>query len=198
MIFLQIRGIHGTGKTSLARAFLREGNFEQETIAVCGNYFPLNIDRTRNVVVTGKYGEAKCGGLDGKITDRRMMLEYLYAIMQKKPDVIIFEAVMYGITTQFTKDLDLLCRKQGYKFKAVALYCEFEEILQRIYTRNGGKRFDVDTLYKKCKSSDKANHRLLQSGVDMRIVDTTNMTPEEVFKQVRRYLYEKGNESDTH
>lgn len=192
MILLQIRGIHGTGKTSMARAFLQEGNFEQETIEICGNRYPLNIDRKRNVVVTGRYGDAKCGGLDGKITDRRVMLEYLYAIMQRKPELIVFEAVMYGITTQFTKDLDAMCRKLGYEFKAVALYCEFEEILQRIYTRNGGKRFDIDTLYKKCKSSDKANHRLLQTGINMRIIDTTNITKEEAFARVKRYLSEKG------
>ena len=80
--FIHIRGCMASGKTSTARSFLARGTYVIEYITIDKKKYPYTIDKAQNIVVTGRYDQRVCGGLDGVITNRNVMKLYLYRIMR--------------------------------------------------------------------------------------------------------------------
>lgn len=181
--FIQIRGCMGSGKTTIVRTFMQKHNFEVEFIEVFGKQYPYSIDKKNNIVCGGRYDKAVCGGVDGIIKNRDIVREYIVKIIkQVRPSLFIFEAVMYGITFDFSNRLNDICKVFGYQYTAIVPLSDFEDVINRIQQRNGGKPIKVDRVenqYTKCLSSTK---RLEQNGVDVRYFRVSEYTKDNMYK----------------
>lgn len=171
--FIHLRGAMGSGKTTAARQFIQSGNFALCSLVVSGKEYPYMYDKSRNICVTGRYDLRECGGMDGVISNRTLMLNYLLRIMrQVSPDVIVFEAVMYGMTVLFAQNLISVCNSYGYTYKGIALVPPLDVEIERVFCRNGGKPFKVEDLAQKYDRNIVSCNKLKSAGVDIQIVDT--------------------------
>ena len=71
--FIHIRGANAVGKTSTARSVIAQGDYRIQFIKVAGKEYPFTYDEKRGWIVTGRYDQKACGGLDGVICDARIM-----------------------------------------------------------------------------------------------------------------------------
>ena len=175
--FIHIRGSTGSGKTTTVRQYLqRTGGFSLHQITVNGKSYPFHYNKAKKILITGVYGRRICDGCDGIITNRDIMLGYLLKLIDTvKPEVIIFEAVLYGITTKFGKELADLVSERGYKYKGIVLTPPMEFCLSNIMTRNGGKRTNIESLRNKCEQAERSGKALKELGVDIEFIDTSKM-----------------------
>lgn len=186
---IQLRGTFATGKTSTARSVLAHGNFEKLFIEIHGREYPYNYDAGKRWVVTGQYDKNECGGLDGIITDKQLLKHYLYKLMrQVKPDVILFEAVMYGMSLKFGLEIDSMCRKAGYKYTGVLLSPDFEVVMANLYRRNGGKPMDEVEKYNAWRSALVAQKKLHDMGVKTAIEDSSKYSLDDMYMIVDKYV----------
>lgn len=187
--FIHLRGAMATGKTSTARSFISRGEFEVRHIAIGTKKYPYTYDSKRNWLVTGRYDKNVCGGLDGVITNREVMKLYLHRLMREiSPDVIVFEAVMYGNSFKFGKECADLCRNDGYEYTGVLLAPDFEVVLGNMYKRNGGKQINVESLSSMYFGSFKAADKLNAAGVKVVAEDTSRYKLGELYKVVEKWL----------
>ena len=185
MLFLQISGCMGTGKTTAARTFIREkGGFRVEFMNVFGKEYPYTFNPTENIVVCGRYDRNICGGIDGTIHDSNVVKQYVMQILRLKPKLIVFEGVMYGLTYKFSSELAMICRLNGYEYKAIVLAPDFNVLLERIYERNGGKPIKVDSLNKNYMSSIRSSQKLKDSGVFVKFIDTAKIPKEDMWRLI--------------
>lgn len=173
----------GSGKTSIIRQFIERRNFEVEFIEVFGKLYPYSIDKKRNIVATGRYDRAVCGGIDGIIKNKDLMKEYLIKIIkQHQPSLVLFEAVMYGITFQFSNDLNNIVKKFGYDYIAIAPIAPIDVLLDRISIRNSGKPFNIEFVEKQYTRYLTSTKKLLNNGVKVKIIDSTIYSKQEMYK----------------
>lgn len=163
--FIQIRGSMGSGKTSIARQFIARGNFDVDFVDVFGKKIPFTFDKSRNIIVTGRYDQNECGGCDACIHSKEVCREYLIKLMKKSPKILVFEGIMYGITFKFSNELNNLCNMLGYKYTAIALVAPFDVLIDRIYGRNGGKPIKVEKIEKQYTAYLRSTKKLEQEGV---------------------------------
>lgn len=187
--FIHLRGSMATGKTSTARAILDRGDYEVRFIDIGGSAFPYTYDEKKGWLVTGRYDKAVCGGLDGVITNREIMKIYLHRLMREiKPNVIVFEAVMYGNSFKFGKECADLCKGDGYEYIGILLAPEFDVVLGNMYKRNGGKQINVESLSQMYYGSFKAADKLNAAGVKVVAEDTSKYKLPELYKVVEKWL----------
>lgn len=187
--FIHLRGSMACGKTTAARQFLQRGNFALHEIEVFGKTYPLMFDRDQNIVVTGRYDTRVCGGLDGVITNRRIMFEYLLKIMKYyKPEAIVFEAVLYGMSVKFAIEVMSLGKRFGYEYVGLVLVPPFEESLNRVFERNGGKMINIESFEKNYKNAVISANSLKERGVKIKMIDTSKIKKENMYKIVEDEL----------
>lgn len=147
--FIHLRGAFASGKSTCARSVIKSGNFVVKEIFVGKKKLYFTHDEQRNIVVTGRYDTRECGGVDGEIKNKDLILEYVAAIMKKiRPSCIVFEAVMYGITVKFAQNMRILCERFGYEYVGLCFIPPLEQSLQWIYQRNNGKKIKEEHLIK--------------------------------------------------
>lgn len=186
---IQLRGCMGTGKTSTARSVLQRGNYRVCTIKVGKTEYPYCYDEKKRWAVTGRYDLRNCGGLDGIITNKDVMKYYLYKIMKDvTPEVIVFEAVMYGLTYKFGEELNRICTANGYKYTGILLKPQFEIILENIAARNGGKPINIEMLSEKYFRSETAAEKLNSSGVKIVVENPMDYAKEDMYKIVEKQI----------
>lgn len=172
----------GSGKTSVVREFIARGNFEVEFIEVFGKKLPYTIDKSRNIIITGRYDIRICGGVDGIIKNKHVCTEYLMKLIRLNANVIVFEGVMYGMTFKFSNDLNNLCKLFKYNYIAIDLFAPFDVVINRILGRNGGKPIKVEAVEKQYTRGHKATQKLISAGVNAKFVDTEKYQPQEMHK----------------
>lgn len=182
--FIQIRGSMGTGKTSAVRQFLQlTGNFTLHQITVQGKQYPFYHNSQKNIVITGIYGRRVSDGLDGVIDNRDTMMAYLLKIVDTvQPDYIIFEAILYGITYLFGKELADELKKRGIEYIGLEFCPPYEFTVSNILQRNGGKRINFKGLKQKWENSKKASEKLQKDGYNIKFVDTSRMRLSEMHR----------------
>ena len=187
--FIHLRGAMATGKTSTARSFMSRGKYEVRFINVGGKEYPYTYDEKQNRIVTGRYDTRTCGGLDGVIENREIMKHYLYKLMAEiNPDVIVFEAVMYGTTFKFGKELVDICRMKNYEYVGVVLSPDFDVILANMYKRNGGKQINTDRLLRKYFDTLRSADKLIAIGVKIVVEDSSKYELAELYKVIEKWI----------
>ena len=177
------------GKTSTARSFISRGDYEVMEIEIAGKKYPYTYDAKKNYVVTGRYDRNVCGGMDGVITERNLMKLYLQTLMKKvQPKVILFEAVMYGNSFKFGYEMSEICRKNGYEYIGVHLAPDFEDVLDNMYKRNGGKQINVESLSGMYFSSFKATDKLRAAGIKVKVKNPRLFPLPELYKMIEEEI----------
>lgn len=189
MKIIQIRGNNGTGKTTIIREYLKKHGYENDTVTVGAR--SIDVQKTGNVVVIGRYDKNACGGCDASIKNANELKETIAKIARYlRPEYIVFEGVMYGKTVSFTNDVYKYAKAAKAEFVAICLEPAFDTTLERIYRRNGGKDVNVEQLYSGWKGSIKSNAKLRAMKVPMRTYDTGVMTEEEMSALLEREVGE--------
>lgn len=188
--FIHIRGATGSGKTTTVRQYLqRTGGFTLHKIRVGGKEYPYHYNKAKKILITGMYGRRVCDGCDGIIVNKDIMKAYLTAIIDAvQPDVVIFEAVMYGITAKFTLELNELLSARGYKYKGLALVPPMEFCLGNILTRNGGKQINIKSLQNKVERGRRSAEMLIEAGLDIEFIDTSKYRMSEMNMIIEKEL----------
>ena len=187
--FIQLRGVMGCGKTSTARSIIARGDYTVHNLSVGKREYPYTYDAKKNWLVTGRYDQNVCGGLDGKIKNKDEMKFYLYKIMSElHPELILFEAVMYGLTYKFAADIAGMCRQKGYTYTGILLAPDFEDVLANINKRNGGKPINIPNLSEKYFRSFTAAEKLKTAGLRVFVENPMKYTPENLYKIVEEHL----------
>lgn len=195
--FIHLRGSMAVGKTTAARLFLQHGNFQEKQMNVGKKWYPYYYDEKRSIVVTGKYNDRNCGGLDGRIKDVNIMLEYLLRICRiVQPNYIVFEAVMYGLTMKFAENISYGIKKLGYEYVGLCFLPPLEVAIQRVYQRNGGKQIKIDTFVRKYGDSERSYLKLKAKGYNVKHVDTSEFDKQDMWKIIQREIDEVGFKED--
>lgn len=141
-------------------------------------------------VVAGRYNDnSRSGGIDGFISDKWLLKEYLFRILMiVKPEALIFEGIMYGITYKFGYEVYKICESLGYEYVGLQMDIPLENALTRIYERNGGKGINVESLQKKIQTSYSAYLKLKGSGVHCEMVDTSKIAKDRMYQIIERVL----------
>lgn len=188
--FIQLRGCMASGKSSTAKQFLERSNFVTEYVEIFGKKLPYNIDKAKNIILTGKYGSRQCGGIDGIVTNTNVCYEYLVKLMKMNPNTIIFEGVMYGLTFKFAKKLNDICKALGYHYIGVLLIAPFDVLMDRLYARNNNKKIKVVERNRDYTMVINTNKKLEQGGVDVRVVDTSKIQKDRLYTIIESVLAE--------
>ena len=177
-----------SGKTSTARSVLTQGNYSVFNIKIGGKEYPYTYDEKKNWIVTGRYDLNVCGGLDGRITDKNVMKVYLHRLMNiVKPDVMVFEAVLYGVSFKFGKEISDICRGDGYKYIGVILAPDFEDVMENLNRRNGGKPVNIENLSRMYWQSLTAADKLQKAGVEIYRENPRKYKIDDLHKIVEKY-----------
>lgn len=106
------------------------------------------------------------------------------------PDVVVFEAVLYGVTSTFAINLSENLSKRGYRYKGVALIPPVEFCLSNVMTRNGGKSINLKAFYDKWQQSKRSAENLKEKGLDIDIIDTSRIRMDQMNTLIERELAE--------
>lgn len=189
MKIIQIRGTNGSGKTTVIREYLNR--HENDVTSVKVGARKIELHKTENAIVIGRYDRNACGGCDAIIKSGSELKETIAKIARNlRPDVLIFEGVMYGKTYSFTAEIYAFAKAIKAGFVAICLEPPFETTLERIYERNGGKDVNVDGLIKNWRNSTMSNAKLRAMNVPTKTYDTSEMTPEEMGDILEREIAE--------
>lgn len=187
--FIHIRGCMASGKTSTARSVMAQGNYVVKFISVGKKEYPYTIDEKKRWVITGRYDLCECGGVDGRIKGVDLMKNYLYNIMrQVNPDVLIFEAVMYGVTYKFATEINKLCESLGYKYLGIHLNPSFENVMENMNKRNGGKEIKFDNLSQMYFAGLTAADKLNAAGIKVVAENPREYSKEDLHQIVEKYV----------
>lgn len=186
--FVHLRGTHGVGKTTTARSLIERYGGEVVLFEIFGKEYPCTVLRQRNWAVTGRYDTRVCGGLDGVIKSKALMIQYIQTLLKHQYDVVVFEAVMYGMTEKFGLELNAFCRAKGYEYKGLLLMPPLETVIQNVRARNGGKPFNEQTLCDKYWQAGRAAQKLISDGVKVDVIDPSPYDKADLYKIIERAL----------
>lgn len=181
------------GKTSTARDFISRGNFNVMQMKIGRRSYPYLYDEQKSIVVTGRYDTRECGGLDGIIKNRAIMTEYLSKIARiVSPKVIVFEAVMYGMTVKFAKEISVMLNRYGYEYIGIQLAPPLETAIDNVFRRNGGKEINLEKFCEKYDRSISASKELKEAGYNIQFIDTSKYQKTDLHNIIQRVIDENS------
>ena len=184
---IQIRGVHGTGKTTAVREFCARHNMTVEKQKTGAKAF--NCTSGDGVVVIGRYDKNECGGVDAEIRSGEDLRNLVASIVRKKrPEVLLFEGVMYGHTFKFSYDISVLAKALGAGYTALCFVPPLEFAIENVYRRNGGKDVNIKAMSDKYRAGIVADAKLRAVGVNMVQVDTSKYKPEQMWELIEEQL----------
>ncbi len=192
-------GSNGAGKSTLARNVLG-GNIIPNKHRY--GYFTLSEDyntypRTREkIVAIGRYTSA-CGGVDTvKPLSNAYRLGVVAATMYPDSNIFMESLIMSHLFSSPMKFMLGMKYEHGFEVEICFLFASLRESLRRVFGRNGGTPIKPDCVKSKLNSTV-TNYKKLMSVGEFRgiAIDTTSLTPEEVFLKFRNWsgLYEKNS-----
>lgn len=186
---IQLRGTNAVGKTTAVRQLTESGGFEVRLFRHGKMDVEYHMNDSRSICVLGRYDTRVCGGFDGVITDKRLLMDVIIKMLKElKPQYYVLEGVLYGVTFQFGFNLKKVCDMLGYHYKGLCLFPPLEVSLMRLYGRNGGKEIDVKSFQNKHLSAVKAYEKLRLNGVDVKIINTAEIPLEHMSKIIEDEL----------
>lgn len=184
MKMIQLRGANACGKSTICRQFVERGKFQVKYVSVKGKQYPYMYDSQRRIVVTGEYNNGRTtDGLDGVITNRTILLDYVAKIIKnEQPEYFVIEALLYGITFSFGQQLYSLARAYGYDFVGILLHLPFNVQYQRLCERNAGADTGIDGLLNKYNTSHSSTMKMKSAGIPIKVLDVTRVKKCDMYK----------------
>ena len=183
MKVIQIRGTNATGKTTTIRGFINRGQFVIKTIKVGRRDIEYHWEDRRKIAIIGRYDKAVTGGVDGYITDKNELMDTILRIIKYiKPEILLFEGIVYGVTFKFAYELAHILKKYKYDYLGIVFMPPLDVVFQRLAIRNGGKEVDYMSVQGKWFSASSAYDKLLKSGINVKAVDTSKIPKEQMYR----------------
>ena len=91
----------------------------------------------------------------------------------------------------FAYNLNNYIKKYNYKYTGITLNANFDFALNRLNKRNGGKDINIEAFYNTWYSVLNSHKKLKQKGLDMQLVDVTNIELNDMVKILEREIYDK-------
>ena len=174
MKLIQIRGCNGSGKTTMMRQFVEKHNLSIKEIKVNNIQTFISSSEDMKTIVLGKY-DRKTGGCDLYKNADHVVKTIYQLIKEYRPNTILFEGLIYGLTFKFAKELADNVKNYGYDYKGICLYLDPEEAIKRIYIRNGGKDINQEYIYNKTKSFLTSYNKLKEANYNVKLYDTSKV-----------------------
>lgn len=181
MKVVQIRGSNGAGKTTIVKQFVQKNKLEIQEINIDGIPTYISTNKGNAIVVLGRY-DKKFGGCDLFQNTNHVLKTILWVIVNLKPQLIVFEGMIYSLSYKFATKVSDIVKKYNYEYLALSLYVDLEVALDRIYKRNGGKLIKENLIYDKIKTVKKSHDKLLNTGYVSKLADTTKIKENEMYK----------------
>ena len=112
-------------------------------------------------------------------------------IVNLRPEIIIFEGLIYGLTYKFASILSDYVKNYNYKYYGICLYIKPDIAIERLYIRNGGKKINEQYIFNKTKSAMSAYKKLAANGYNVKMIDTSNIKENEMFKILEDCINER-------
>ena len=187
MKIIQIRGSNGSGKTTTVKQFVERNNLHIEEIFIKGKKTFITTNDKHSIVVLGRY-DKNIGGCDLFDNKEHVFNTILYVVTTFRPEIIIFEGLIYSFTYKFASNLSDYMKNYKYSYQGICLYIPIEVALERIYIRNGGKPIKEDYIITKTKTLISSYRKLLSNGYNVKMVDTSKIEKENMYKILENEL----------
>lgn len=186
---IQLRGTNATGKTTAIRQFINRGTFSVKEIPVGGRLIEYHWNAERKIAILGRYDQCMSGGVDGYITSKELLGSSILRILRcVKPNALLFEGIVYGVTFQFAYELNSILKRMGCEYIGICFLPPLDVALERLKERNGGKAVDIDSVSSKWFTASKAYEKLKAAGVQVKAVDTSTIPKQDMWKVIEREL----------
>lgn len=189
MKVIQLRGTNATGKTTTIRQFIERGDFEVKSVPVANRDIEYHWEETRRIAVIGRYDKAVTGGVDGYITNKELLRDVIIRMLKVvKPDVLLFEGVMYGVTFEFAYKLARVLKTLHCEYIGIYFNPPLDVVFDRLAERNGGKEVDYMSVQAKWFSAGRAYEKLKKNGINIKAIDTTRIPKDQMYKIIEDEL----------
>lgn len=189
MKVIQLRGTNAVGKTTAIRQFVNRGNFCVKSFVMNGIEVEYHKDDERGIVVLGRYDQNVTGGIDGRITNKNVLRDaILKALSVEKPNVLLFEGIVYGVTFKFAYELFKVLKLRGCDYLGVCLEPPLDVSFERLSERNGGKPIDAMSVQQKWFTAQRAYEMLKEAGVPVVFVDSSKIPKDKMYKIIEDVL----------
>lgn len=189
MKVIQLRGTNATGKTTTLRQFMERGEFTVESIEVHGREIEYHWDDRRKIAILGRYDQAMSGGVDGYITDKDLLRDCIIRMLKKiKPEALLFEGIVYGVTFKFAYELSRLLNKIGCEYVGICFLPPLDVVFDRLALRNGDKPVDYMSVQNKWFTASRAYEKLKAVGVKVKEIDTTKVPKDSMYRIIEDEL----------
>lgn len=183
MKVVQLRGTNATGKTTTMRQFIEKGDFEVKSIFVGSRDIEYHWDNDRRIAIIGRYDKAMSGGVDGYITNKDFLRDTIIRMVRTiKPEVLLFEGVVYGVTFEFAFKLSRVLKTLNYDYIGLCLLPPLDVVFDRLAKRNGDKEVDYMSVQRKWFSASSAYEKLRKNGVTVKSIDTSTIPKDQMYK----------------
>lgn len=189
MKVIQLRGTNATGKTTTIRQFIERGDFEVKSIPIANRDIEYHWDEARKIAVLGRYDLRVSGGIDGYITNKNLLRDVIIRILKVvKPEVLLFEGVMYGVTFDFTYKLTRALKMIHCDYVGIYYNPPLDVVFDRLAERNGGKEVNYMNVQGKWFTAARAYDKLRANGINVKAIDTTRIPKEQMYKIIEGEL----------
>lgn len=183
-----VRGTHGTGKSTLLRAFLADLAV-LDTVDNVGLFTKKKPRRIKyvlsgDVAIMGNYEHPTSGGLDG-MTPIRHCWDLLTDAGRDHAFALGESVMMSNAKSRVVALADALGRDQVV---SAQLDTPFEVALERIYARNGGKPVKEDVIKYHHKRTNDIHRWLRDEGV----CRTLTLDHEHAYLHLTTFMYDHG------
>ena len=189
MKVIQLRGTNATGKTTAIRQFIERNKFKVFSIRVGNRDIEYHWDDNLKIAILGRYDKAVTGGVDGYITNKDFLRDCIVKMVKMlKPEVLIFEGVVYGVTFKFAYELARVLKTIGCEYKGVCLLPPLDVVFDRLAQRNGDKPVDYMSVQNKWFSASRAYDKLVANGIQVKLIDTSKIPKDSMYRIIEGEL----------
>lgn len=183
MKVIQLRGTNATGKTTTIRQFIERGAFEVKTIEIAKRQIEYHWDDERKIAILGRYDQRMSGGVDGYITDKNLLRDVIIRMLKQiKPEVLLFEGIVYGVTFQFAYELARVLKSLKVEYLGICMIPPLDVVFDRLAVRNGDKPVDYMSVQNKWFTASRAYEKLLKNGVPVKAIDTSKVPKAQMYR----------------
>lgn len=189
MKVIQIRGTNAVGKTTAVREFIKHGEFGIRDVKVDGKIIECHWEEKRRIAIIGRYDKAVTGGVDGCIQKKELLNNTIVKVIKTfRPNTLIFEGIMYGVTFEFAYKLVRVLKILHYDYVGICFFPSLDVVFDRLSQRNGGKEVDYMSIQNKWFSAQKAYEKLKTAGINVKSIDTSKIPKELMYKVIEEEL----------
>lgn len=179
-VVINVRGINASGKSTAVREWCIAHSLKPVAIRFQGQEYRVMTNGREYALGWYKpYSESE--GLDSMKSDKDEFKLFLHWFLRKyRPDVVVYEKQIWATTFKLTNEISCICRKYGYKFAAVLMQIGYEDALNRLYNRNGGKDTDFNNFDGRYKAVYTSARTIAEHGIPLFYVDSMKVRAEDM------------------